>query len=373
MGKLAELLKTTQAAPHTPTSVHEPETHATSIEGTHNNSDYNAILTTCGHNPDRVTFAAPPAVTTRWKLDGTQVTSYRYKLIEKPAATSLEPLIELVKAAALHKPVNAGGRSVFVFQFSDIQAGKIDGYGVEGTQRKFLESVEAAKQAYLRAAQHEDIGAIHIAGLGDCIENGGVSQGGLLAWRQSLTITEQVRMWRRLLMHVVREFAPLTDNLVVSIVGGNHDDATRSPVQTRADDNWATEGAIAVADTLLENPGAYGHVKVIVPPIDQGYMTVKVLDTVFTCLHGHQFRKGKALEWWASQSLYQGEPAEAHFLIHGHYHSTYLAQDGPRTVICSPTFEGSSQWYREKTGAIARQGGLVYVTRGDEFSGFARV
>lgn len=174
-------------------------------------------------------------------------------------------------------------------------------------------------------------------------------------------------------MQVVREFAPLTDALYVSVVGGNHDEATRSPVQTRADDNWATEGAISVADTLLENPAAYGHVTVQVPPIDQGYMTVKILDSTFVALHGHQFRKGKAADWWSSQAFYNGEPSNADFLIHGHYHSTALSQDGPRTVICSPTFEGGSQWYREKTGATARQGGLVYVANGPDFKGFTLI
>ena len=231
-------------------------------------------------------------------------------------------------------------------------------------------SVERALAALRRSKQ---IGAVHLVFAGDCIENGGVSQGGKLAWRQSLTVTEQVRVWRRLLLHTVKAFAPLTDELVVTVVGGNHDDASRLPVQTRADDNWATEGAIAVSDILLENPGAFGHVTVNVPPIDQGYVTLQVRDTVFTVLHGHQFRKGKAQDWLASQAFFKGDPSHAHFMLYGHWHGLNVSQEGPRTLICSPTFDGGSAWYRDLTGAEARQGGLIYVTEGAEFEGLTRV
>jgi predicted phosphodiesterase len=331
------------------------------------------LLELFGHDPDAFFIDGPITISHRELVDGRIMSSYRYKLRERVLGPDLDELIKAVRDDAPHEPVGAAGDRVFVFQASDLQLGKIDGYGVDGTVKRYFESVAVAVDEYKRRHAANPIGAIHLVFAGDCIENGGVSQGGKLAWRQSLTVTEQVRVWRRMLLETVKIFAPLTDALFVSVVGGNHDDATRTPVQTRADDNWATEGAIAVSDALEEQPEAYGHVTVQVPPIDQGFMTVKIGESVFTILHGHQFRKGKAAEWVSSQAFYLGAPTAAHFILHGHWHSTSLSQDGPRTIICSGTYDGGSAWYRDLTGADARQGGLIYVTDGPEFEGLTRI
>lgn len=331
------------------------------------------VLELFGHDPEAFYIDGPISVGHRELVDGRVLSTYRYKLRERVLAPDLDELFKAVSDSEPHKSAGSVGDRVFVFQASDLQLGKIDGYGIEGTVKRFFESVDAAVAEYKVRHAANPIGAIHLVFAGDCIENGGVSQGGKLAWRQSLTVTEQVRVWRRMLLETVKIFAPLTDALFVSAVGGNHDDATRIPVQTRADDNWATEGAIAVSDVLDEQPETYGHVTVQVPPIDQGFMTVKIGESIFTILHGHQFRKGKAADWVSSQAFYLGAPTSAHFILHGHWHSTALSQDGPRTIICSGTYDGASSWYRDLTGAYARQGGLIYVTDGPEFEGLTRI
>lgn len=334
--------------------------------------EYTDLLRQFDLDPDEVEIVGTPRVSKWQSASGEWLSSYRFNLAAKTAASTVD--MDDIRAYAQDATPNTApavsGDRVFVFQASDLQVGKIDGDGIEGTIARYTASVQ---RACAKLTATPDIAAVHLVFAGDCIENGGVSQGGKLAWRQSLTITEQVRVWRRLLMFTVREFAPLTRELVVTVVGGNHDDATRSPVQTRADDNWATEGAIAVHDTIQENPDAFSHVTIQVPPKDQGYVTVKVKNTVFTVLHGHQFRKGKAAEWLASQAFYQGAPAGADFLLYGHWHTLSVAQDGPRTLICSPTYDGGSSWFREMTGAESRQGGLSYITDGPEFEGLSRV
>lgn len=331
------------------------------------------VLEVFGHDAEKCCIDGPVSISHRELNDGRIISTYRYKLRERPSSVDIGEIVKEVRKARRHKPVSSAGNRIFVFQASDLQLGKIDGYGPEGTVKRYFESVDTAVAEYKARHRANPIGAIHLVFAGDCIENGGVSQGGKLAWRQTLTVTEQVRVWRRLLLETVKRFAPLTDALYVSTVGGNHDDATRTPVQTRADDNWATEGAIAVADALEENPEAYGHVVVQVPPLDQGYMTVKIGESIFTILHGHQFRKGKADAWVASQAFYLGNPTAAHFILHGHWHSTSVQQDGPRTIVCSGTYDGGSSWYRDLTGAESRQGGLIYVTDGAEFEGLTRI
>jgi hypothetical protein len=376
MGQLAKLLSQPTAAETTSETVttFDPEGNYTqNLVLDHQPATPEELLDLFGHDPERFAVVGDVSVAHRELVDGRVVSTFRYKIRERLASIDVDALARIAKKAGAHKPAKSASDRVYVFQASDLQLGKIDGYGVEGTVQRYFESVEIAVADYKKRHAANPIGAIHLIFAGDCIENGGVSQGGKLAWRQSLTVTEQVRVWRRMLMETVKRFAPLTDALYVSVAGGNHDDATRSPVQTRADDNWATEGAIAVADALRENPDAYGHVTVQVPPIDQGFMTVKIGETIFTILHGHQFRKGKAADWVASQAFYLGEPTKAHFVCHGHWHSTSVQQDGPRTIVCSGTYDGGSAWYRDLTGAEARQGGLVYVTDGAEFEGLTRI
>ncbi|MBF6358190.1 hypothetical protein IU449_27210 [Nocardia higoensis] len=336
-------------------------------------ASYTDLLEQFGYNPDEVQIIGNPRIS-RWQaFNGEWLAAYRFQIAPKTVKGNLDELIDSIRDRTPHELTGVAGDGVFVYQAGDLQLGKIDGYSVEGTIDRYFQSVDRAVNELRTRQKRDGVAAVHLAFVGDCIENGGVSQGGKLAWRQSLTITEQVRLWRRTLLETVKAFAPLADDIAVSVIGGNHDDATRSPVQTRADDNWATEGAIAVSDALTENPAAYGHVRVQVPPKDQGYMTVRVGGSVFTLLHGHQFRKGKAADWWASQAFHHGNPAGAHFLLHGHWHETGIQQSATRTIICSPTLDGGSAWYRDKTGAESRQGALIYTTRGPEFENLSLV
>ncbi|SLG39889.1 Bacteriophage protein [Mycobacteroides abscessus subsp. abscessus] len=338
-------------------------------------ADYDELLRTYGYDPAEVEITGPVRqsrwevpyrdsdgeLTTRW------LTSYRITIVARSKTLALDELLDDIRRRKPRRPAAVTGTGVIVAQASDTQLGKIDGHGVEGTIERYFDYVDRSITEFKALRKRRSLGAAHLIFAGDCVE-GNQSQSGRSMWRTQLTITEQVRVWRRMLLTTVQAWAPLVDELQVSVVGGNHDEAQRLPVTTRADDNWATEGAIAVHDALQENPAAYEHVTVQVPPVDQGYMTVQVADSISTILHGHQFHKGKAAEWWKSQAYYQGNPGGAHFMCHGHWHSTSVAQDGPRTIICSGTFEGGSAWYREKTGAWSRPGGLVYVTRGGELS-----
>ena len=168
-------------------------------------------------------------------------------------------------------------------------------------------------------------------------------------------------MFRRLLMHTVSEFAPLTDELFVRVVNGNHDEVQRFQA-TRPDDGHATEAAIAVSDALALNGDAYGHVKVEVPPLDQSYMTVAAGDSIFTILHGHQWRRNGGMQWWSGHTFSGGNPGAAHILVHGHWHAWDVETTGNRTRIGGATFEGASKWFEENTGGTAAKGGLVYTT-----------
>ena len=323
--------------------------------------DFTALLEQFGYDTNEVRIVGEPR-TSRWQTyDERWLTSYRFTLA--PALTSdLEDLMKLASRGKAHKQTGLTGTGVFNFQAGDQQIGKIDGDGTEGTIQRFLESIDVAKAEYRSLRKRRNIGGINLMFPGDCIE-GVVSQKGKNQWRTDLTVTEQIRIFRRLLMRAVEEFAPLSDNVWLRVVNGNHDEAQRQQ-NTRPDDGFATEQAIAVADALEINPGRYGHVKVEVPPLDQSWMTVESFDTIYTIAHGHQWRRGKAMDWLANQALHATNVSATHLLVHGHEHRWTVDTNGARKIICSPAYDGGSTWL--DNGSHGLRGGLSYVSNGSD-------
>jgi len=321
-------------------------------------SSHTEILELFGYDPAVVRIVGAPRVS-RWQTyDERWLSSYRFNL-EPVHADRVNDLLEGIKKWKAHRPVGSGA-SAFTFQASDLQLGKIDGDATEGTIDRFLESVDIAVDEFKALRKRRNLGVIQAVFPGDICE-GNVSQNGRNMWRTELTITEQMRLMRRLMMHTVKRFAPLADEVYLDVVNGNHDQAQRFQ-ETRADDGHATEQAIAVDDALKENEAAFGHVTVRVPPVDQSYMTVPVGDSVVTVAHGHQWRRGKALDWIANQALNGTNVAACQVLQHGHEHQWSTSSTANRTVICSPAYDGGSVWLAN--GSSGRRGGLVYVTRG---------
>jgi predicted phosphodiesterase len=367
VGALAELLKSEQV-PSTPQK-QDGLARTTTIEGAHAAADDVEILTACGHDPSRVSFAAPPSVYKKFRDDGsTAFTTYRYKLQTKVQPVDVEPLIERVKAAKPHKPVGFGGEHWFVFQAGDQQIGKRSRDGsTEQIVEMYLQSVENAV-AELWLLKPMGIDGIQVSMPGDCLE-GIVSQGGKNAWLTQETITEQFRIFRRLVLQTVERFAPLTDRLFIDVVNGNHDESQRQ-FNTYPGDGWATEAAIAVGDALTINPEAFGHVTVRVPDKWSSEMTVPVGDTLVTVTHGHDFggNANKGMQWWKDQA-FNGHPAgESHVLQHGHFHEMAVERDGRRIRVQSPTFDCGSDWFRNRRGGGCTRGALTYLLSGGEIS-----
>lgn len=325
--------------------------------------DFTALLEEFGYDPKEVRIVGYPR-TSRWqRYDGEWLTAYRFNLA--PVASSdISDLLSLASRGKAHKSTGDTGTGVFNFQAGDQQLGKVDGDGTEGTLLRFIDSIQVAKDEFRSLKKRRNIGGINLMFPGDCIE-GIVSQGGKNVWRTELTLTEQVRLFRRLLMRTVEEFAPLADRVWLRVLGGNHDDSTRQ-FNTRPDDNHATESAISVSDALKINTDRYGHVEVEVPPLDQGWMTVQSFDSIFTIAHGHQWRRGKAMDWLANQSLHATNVSATQFLVHGHEHRWTVDTNAARTVICSPSYDGGSSWLQN--GSHGLRGGLTYVTTGPQLT-----
>lgn len=299
--------------------------------------------------------------------DAVTTGTWFYRFVVEPAASVLnvDELVKSIRRRTRPKK-QATGPGVFHFLAGDLQLGKIDGDGTAGIVDRIIESVDAAVVEFKALRARRSLGLVHLAWLGDCGE-GNQSQGGRNMWRTELTVTEQYRLFRRLKLYAIDQFAPLIERVEDDTVNGNHDDVQRQ-LATRADDGHATESAIALADALALNPAAYGHVKVFVPNKDEAYITREIGSSVFTMTHGHQWSRGKAMAWWAGQSFNWQAPGAAHFLLHGHEHTAAYTSQRDRSSFCVPSFESESTWWRHKTGDVGKRGAFVMTTREGEFA-----
>ena len=298
---------------------------------------------------------------------------YRYRFKVEPAGPSsadIEELIRLTQAAPAVKWVGDWqGDGAYVVAIWDTQFGKVDGDGLEGTIARVIASTEAAAE---RLVQLQDAGhfpeTVYICWLGDCIE-GFVSQGGGNAWRTPTTLTEQVRIVRRLMLHQIDTFRELAPNVVLLSIPGNHDEAVRFGKQTtRYDDSWAVEAAVSVSDAMEINPAVYGNCSVKVPGRDELTLTIDMAGTIVGLAHGHQMRAGKAHEWWAGQAHGLQPIGEAVLLLTAHFHHLVVERPGAKTWVQIPAMEAESTWWRHLKGQVAPHGIVTMLVGGGGWS-----
>jgi predicted phosphodiesterase len=300
----------------------------------------------------------------RW--DGEWLESFRATFVPQ-TCTSFVGAEELLDIVAKWKPSNASRKPqnalvspvAYVVVLSDTQVGKIDGEGSEGIIKNVLHKTDlaVARLKELRKAGRE-IDTIYLPTLGDCIE-GMNSQGGKHIWRTDLDLTAQIRVYRRLLLHMVKTFAPLADKVIVPCVPGNHDEAVRvgNSMATTYTDSFALDAASAVADALADHPD-FKHVSFVFPKYDTLSVTLDMAGTVVGLIHGHQCR-GKAVEWWKNMAHGQQDIGDATLLLSGHYHHLKIEQSGRKTHIQVCALDGGSQWFENSTGQAAPAGMLT--------------
>lgn len=282
--------------------------------------------------------------------------SYTFKISQRvDRQTLVDDLIQLTKRKAT-KHVTTTTDGLFVFALGDSQLGKPDGDGTDGIIRAWTQSLATARTAWVAERRP----SVLIAGLGDHLE-GNQSQGGRNFYRSELTITEQLRLFRRMLLRTIDTFIE-APHITVGVVNGNHDDVQRFQT-TDASDGHATESTIAVGEAMALNPTRYGHVSIYVPGKDEDHLVLEVNGTNFVLIHGHQWARGKAMEWWEKQT-FNNQPAGAgHILLHGHEHEFQISSRRDRLIICTPALESESTWFKQKQGAVGRRGALTFTTK----------
>lgn len=308
--------------------------------------------------------------------------AFKFTVVERPED---EPSIdELVTAIGEHHtpwairgsgtlmPVALNHTIPYVVAVGDTQIGKeLDSPTDELILRFQGLMTLAAVPAQAMAEQGKKLQHIHLPWLGDCIE-GMNSQGGRLRWRTRLTLTEQVRILRRLMLWQVQLFAPLADRVTVVSVPGNHDEANSRDLDTRTDDSWAVDTLAQVADAL-ELAGEYEHVECYVPGSDERDVVLEVGQTIVAHSHGHEHRHGKHFEYWAGQA-FGGQPMGAASLwLQGHGHHLHFQEDGSRKWVQVPAVERSSVWWKHKTGTGGSPGIVTFQLWNNQISNLSKL
>ncbi|MFI6275914.1 hypothetical protein [Streptomyces sp. NPDC050988] len=262
-------------------------------------------------------------------------------------------------------PDDQDGDFTLVIALGDMQFGKLDGDGPEGTLVRAMQCIDRAVDLLVEYRQRFDIEHVHLAWLGDHVE-GFVSQGGANTWRTQLTLTEQIRLTRRLMAHAIVRLAPLVARLTVVAVPGNHGEAVRPGGKgvTRYDDSHDTDALISVSEALALAGEEYAHVEVYVPDTDELTVVVECSGTVVAHAHGHQWKAGKHFEWWRGQAFDKTSAMHtADLLLAGHLHHEFVDTDGPRTFVQVPAMESESTWWRHRKGTRGAPGLMAMVTK----------
>lgn len=282
--------------------------------------------------------------------------------VERP---DIDELLALFDQAPGFVQSGEKGEFAYIVALGDMQFGKIDGDGYTGTLTRAIHCIDQAVDRLAEYQERFDIEHVHIGWLGDHIE-GFVSQGGANVWRTQLTLTEQIRLTRRLMAHAIIRFAPMASRLTVVAVPGNHGEAVRPNGRgvTRYDDSHDTDALISVSEALTLAGEEFAHVEVYVPETDELTVVVECAGTVVAHAHGHQWKPGKHFEWWRGQAFDKASAMhQADVLLAGHLHHEFVDTDGPRTFIQVPAMESESTWWRHLKGTRGAPGLMVMVTK----------
>lgn len=319
----------------------------------HQHPDYANILTEFGLDPQL--WQIRSVRRSRWQTyDERWLEAARISIVPAGQTVDRVDAERLVEGIAKWKPrtsdkVNHDG--CYVQPVGDSQVGKSDGDGTSGTVDRFLRYTEASVVKLRHTVRKGRTSHVALPWAGDCIE-GIWSQGGALRSRLDLSVTEQVRVLRRLMWAQLSAFAPYAEQLTIPVVPGNHDEAVRTGNQMSStyDDSWAVDAASAVADMVAENDDLKDRVRFIFPRHDELTVTFDADGTSTGVAHGHQFGSDP-LRWWDEQAGGRNPIGQTDVLIGAHLHHLRIQDHGgEKLFIQIPALDGGSQWFKHRRG-----------------------
>jgi len=290
---------------------------------------------------------------------------YRYVIEVAPSEVPIDDLLGSISRRKLKPVKTVDCDTAFVVAGYETQWGKLDQGGSEQILDNLFTSHEKSVAIFKEHKKRGRAGHVTLLLVGDCLENGGVSQGGAInaAGRIDMTLSEQLRVYRRTLQVMVMDWLEQSETLTVAVVGGNHDNVERNgKIERNVRDSWALEGASSVADAM--DLSGYGdRIAWVMPQPNEVTVSLMVAGTQIGLIHGHQTR-GKMRDYVANHALSREAFGGSDIIVSGHYHHLKVDQIGPKTVhIQTPALEGGSDWYRHATGISSPAGNVTFLTR----------
>ena len=300
----------------------------------------------------------------------TKLWRYRFKVVAKSARHDEDIAVlmaEVIAEAPLLRTQELRylGQRSKIINLADFQIGKTDELG--GTKETLARS-EAALAMVLEDVRANAYPQIVLVDPGDSTE--GFESSPNAAQTNDLDQTEQIRVWRRILMRWIRALAPETPDLVVIGVPSNHCRVRKGKnVQGKTLDDWGIEVIAQVSDICEENPERYSHVRFIVPEEYQEHVLFTLIGgQVLGVVHGHQKGTPTALAGWIKSTGRRGL-SQADIVIVGHFHHYIVESFGDlQWLFVCPTNDNGSSWFTPSSGERSEPGVLTLVVDAKRWS-----
>lgn len=263
-------------------------------------------------------------------------------------ASKIEPV------ASSWFPVKPGDPLVVVF--SDLQLGKGEGDGTDGTIRRFESCLaRVAEEVECNRPDH-----LVIVDAGDSVENMFSHTSGLQIATLDRTLDEQLQIAQRLFTEAIITLAPHAGLTTMTGVASNHGEVRNGQGHVGDGDfGLSNLRAIASAFDLL---GTNLNLEFVIP--DNGVLvhTVTVGGCKVAFTHGHMSHgPDKFTDWISGQASTPSSPlAQAHIVVRGHYHSPRVEFSRGRWVLGAPTLDPGSRWLRDRTGEWSKPGVMSF-------------
>lgn len=279
-----------------------------------------------------------------------------------PDLDDLHRAVQRVKRKTTPKPVDTG--RVLVVALSDLQVGKVDSRG--GTS-ELLERVEVCLAAFRLQVKKLKPARIILLDGGDLIEN--FESTGSQDRTNDLSLTEQIRVARRVMWMWIEAAAGLAAEVTFGSVGSNHCRVRRGKNSMgNPSDDFGVEINAQLADMASVNPDKYGHVSFHVPlPHDEGLLLPLPGGKGLGLVHGHQVSSiDKIPSWWSNQSFGRTAIGQADYLVTAHFHHIRLQSVGDgRIWLASATLDSGSSWFRNLSGTESDPGVVTFAVESD--------
>lgn len=264
--------------------------------------------------------------------------------------------VKVVKAVATER--------VLIVSLSDFQIGKT---GSRGGTAELLTRMEATLGAFKEHAKRVKPSEIILLDGGDLIE--GFENTGSQDRTNDASLTEQIRLGRRILWSWVECAAALAPKVTFGGVGSNHCRVRRGKATLgNPADDYGIEIVAQLADMASVHSEKYGHVSFFTPgEYEEGLLLPLPNGKGLGLIHGHQVSSmDKIPSWWAGQSLGRTPVGQADYLVTAHFHNLRISTCGDgRFWLASPTFDAGSDWYRNLSGNESDPGVMTFVVEAD--------